>query len=546
MLLFMNISSPFTPLHLTLHPNFISPNTFYPPPPNTTPTHPNTLISTQSTPSTTPDTNPHTSPNISQSTHSSDTSSTSTNPSQSSTSPTSSTAIPTFDTSSSEDFILTTTSSTPSSTSHSPAPPPLLPRKSQRTKATPTKLKDFHHYKPSSINFTTSKHHTSYFINYKNIHNPHTLHLINSIHLETELISYTQASKHPKWVEAINNEISALESNHTWELTTLPPFKHPIGYKWVYRIKYNANGSVDKYKARLVAKGFNQNEGINYTKTFAPVGKMVIVRIVLEISSINNWFVHQLDVNNAFLYGDLNEEVYMAVPSGYKKSLPPNIVCILKKSLYGLKQANKQRFIKLTTLLIYAGFTQSHADSSLFTYYKDKDALILLIYVDDILVAGNNLSLIKDKNDQLHQTFTIKDLGPLHYYLGIEFLRNTNCLVMTQKKYALDLIEFAKLENDKPAKTPLDSTIKLTYTAGEPLSDPSHYRTLVSKLIYLTISIPDVAFAAQLLSQFSHNPHTSHLEALNRVIRYLKLSLGQGLYFPKNNPLTLHAYYDSD
>ncbi|GJY86023.1 putative reverse transcriptase domain-containing protein [Tanacetum coccineum] len=117
---------------------------------------------------------------------------------------------------------------------------------------------------------------------------------------------------------------------------------------------------------------------------------------------------------------------------------------------------------------------------------------------------------------------------------------------MTQRKYALDLIEFAKLENDKPAKTPLDSRIKLTYTAGEPLSDPSHYRTLVGKLIYLTISIPDVTFVAQLLSQFSHNPHTSHLQALNRVIRYLKLSPGQGLYFPKHKPLTLHAYCDSD
>ncbi|GJY86024.1 retrovirus-related pol polyprotein from transposon TNT 1-94 [Tanacetum coccineum] len=160
-------------------------------------------------------------------------------------------------------------------------------------------------------------------------------------HARLEPTSYTQASKHPKWVEAINNEIYALESNHTWELTTLPPFKHPIRYKWVYRIKYNANRYVDKYKVGLVAKGFNQNKGIDYTKTFAPVGKMVTVRIVLSISSINNWFVHQLDIKNAFLYGDLNEEVYMAVPSGYKKSLPPNIVCRLKKSLYRLKQANR-------------------------------------------------------------------------------------------------------------------------------------------------------------------------------------------------------------
>nr|GEZ37617.1 uncharacterized mitochondrial protein AtMg00810-like [Tanacetum cinerariifolium] len=195
--------------------------------------------------------------------------------------------------------------------------------------------------------------------------------------------------------------------------------QNPQGHKWVFKIKYNADGTVDKYKARVVAKGYNQKE-------------------------------------------------------------------------------------------------------------------------------GNNLSLITDIKDQLHQTFNIKDLGPLHYYLGIEFLKNSNGIVMTQKKYSLDLIEFANLQNDKPAKTPLDSRVNLTYTDGEPLLDSSHYRTLVEKLIYLTITRPDIAFAAQLLSQFLHNPHTTHLTALHRVIRYLKLSPGQGLYFPKHNPLSFHAYCDSD
>ncbi|GJV28486.1 uncharacterized mitochondrial protein-like protein [Tanacetum coccineum] len=166
--------------------------------------------------------------------------------------------------------------------------------------------------------------------------------------------------------------------------------------------------------------------------------------------------------------------------------------------------------------------------------------------LDDILLAGNNLSLIKDIKTQLHQTFSIKDLSLLHYYLGIEFLRNSTGMVMTQRKYALDLISYAKLQDDKPAKTPLDFRVKLTYIDGEPLSDPSRYRTLVGKLIYLTINRPDIAFAAQLLSQFSHNPHTPHLEALYRVIRYIKLNPGQGLYFLRHNPLTLHAYCDSD
>nr|GEW88457.1 uncharacterized mitochondrial protein AtMg00810-like [Tanacetum cinerariifolium] len=273
---------------------------------------------------------------------------------------------------------------------------------------------------------------------------------------------------------------------------------------------------------------------------------MVTVRTLLVVSLVHNWDIQQLDINNSFLHGDLHEEVYMKVPSGYKKTLPPNTVCKLKKSLYGLKQANKQWFIKLTIFLTALGFSQIHANSSLFTYYKDKDASVLLIYVDDILLAGNNTSMISEIKQKLHQTFGIKDFGPLHYYLGIEFLRNSKGIAMTQRKYALDLIDYAGLQNEKPSKTPLDPRIKLIYTDGEPLADPSHYMTLVGKLIYLTISRPDIAFAAQLLSKFSQNPYISHLQALTRVIRYLKFSPGQGLFFTKVNYPVLHAYCDRD
>lgn len=231
----------------------------------------------------------------------------------------------------------------------------------------------------------------------------------------------------------------------------------------MFRIKYNADGSVEKYKARVVAQGFTQQEGIDYNETFAPVAKMVTVRTFLVVASINNWFVQQLDVNNAFLHGDLEEEVYMKVPKGYTQPLPPNTVCRLTKSLYGLKQANRQWFTKFTTFILSIGFIQSHADSSLFTYHKGSDTLVLLLYVDDILLAGNNSGLILEVKEQLHNTFNIKDLGPLHYYLGIEFLINSKAIVMTQRKYALDLIEFANLQHEKPAKTPLDPRIKLTY-----------------------------------------------------------------------------------
>ena len=273
---------------------------------------------------------------------------------------------------------------------------------------------------------------------------------------------------------------------------------------------------------------------------------MVTVRALLATAICQHWIIEQLDINNAFLHGDLHEEVYMTIPQGYPKPTSPNSVCRLKKSLYGLKQANRQWFNKLTTFLLTYGFTQSYADTSLFTLTKDGSFTALLVYVDDIILAGNTQSVINNIKQQLDNTFNIKDLGPLHYYLGIEFLRNPTGMAISQRKYALELLQAGNVLNDKPAVTPLDPQITLNNTDGDLLQDPSQYRTLVGKLIYLTITRPDLSFAAQHLSQFSHAPRTTHMKALLRVLRYIKLSLGQGLYFPSNNNLTLQAYCDSD
>ncbi|GJS75351.1 retrovirus-related pol polyprotein from transposon TNT 1-94 [Tanacetum coccineum] len=222
-------------------------------------------------------------------------------------------------------------------------------------------------------------------------------------------------------------------------------FPVPIGSKWVFKIKHKADGNTERYKARVVAKGFNQKEGIDYTETFAPVAKMVTVRTLIAVAISNDWIIEQLDVNNAFLHGDLHEDVYMQVPQGYNNSLPPNTVCKLTKSLYGLKQANMQWFEKLTTFLISISFKQSYVDTSLFTLNKDGKLVTLLVYVDDILLARNDKKIIQGIKTNLNGKFSIKDLSSLHYYLGIEFFRNSKGLAMTQKKHATDLITHARL-----------------------------------------------------------------------------------------------------
>nr|GEU57277.1 retrovirus-related Pol polyprotein from transposon TNT 1-94 [Tanacetum cinerariifolium] len=337
-----------------------------------------------------------------------------------------------------------------------------------------------------------------------------------------------------------------LEKNNTWELTTLPQGKIAIGGKLVLKIKHKADGNIESYKARLVAKRLNQKAGIEYNETFAPVARMVTLRTLLAVSIQHDWIIEKLDINNAFLHEDLNEEVYMQVPQGYSHQFPPNTVCKLKKSLYGLKQTNKQWFEKLTTFLKSLGYKQSYVDTSLFTFKTAKTSISLLVYVDDILIAGNDKSLIESLKTSLDAKFSIKDLGPIHYYLGIEFLRNTDRLALTQRKYALDLVTYAGLLDVKPSVTPLDPNKKLIPNNGNLLPDPSFYRALVGKLLYLTITRPNLSFAAQALSQFLQQPRTTHMKALLKVIIYIKLSIRQGLLFPTQNTLHLTAYCDSD
>nr|KYP45709.1 Retrovirus-related Pol polyprotein from transposon TNT 1-94 [Cajanus cajan] len=218
-------------------------------------------------------------------------------------------------------------------------------------------------------------------------------------------------------------ELEALKMNHTWTLTPLPPNKQVVGCRWIYKIKYNADGSIERYKARLVAKGYTEVEGLDYLATFSPVAKLTTVRLLLALVAIFDWHVKQLDVNNAFLPGDLNEEVYMSLPPGMRPTYS-NQVYKLQKSIYGLKQVSRQWFAKLSSFLIQHGYHQSASDHSLFLKFSDSSTTAILIYVDDIVLVGNNLSEIQLITGLLDVAFKIKDLGNLKYFLGFEVARN--------------------------------------------------------------------------------------------------------------------------
>lgn len=357
--------------------------------------------------------------------------------------------------------------------------------------------------------------------------------------------SFKEAMKYDGWRQSMQEEIRALENNGTWTLEPLPTGKRALGSQWVYRTKFLSNGDVERLKSRLVVLGNHQQAGIDYTETFAPVAKMTTVRTFLAIAASKNWELHQMDVHNAFLHGDLDEEVYMKLPPGFESS-DPNLVCRLRKSLYGLKQAPRCWFAKLVTALKEYGFLQSYSDYSLFTYTKTGIQINVLVYVDDIVISGNDSAALCAFKSYLSDCFKMKDLGPLKYFLGIEVARSSAGLFLCQRKYTLDIISEAGLLGAKPSGFPIEQNHKLGLASGELLEDPELYRRLVGRLLYLAVTRPDLAYSVHILSQFMQEPRIEHWEAALRVVRYLKGTPGQGILLSADCDLTLQGWCDSD
>ena len=226
-------------------------------------------------------------------------------------------------------------------------------------------------------------------------------------------------------------EIHVLQANNTWIEVDLPLGKRVINSKWVYKIKLKADGSLERYKARMVIRGNTQKEGIDYTEIFSPLVKMTTIRTVIALAAIRKWSFYQLDVNNAFLHGDLYEEVYMKTPEGLHN--PNNKVRKLQKSLYGMKQASQQWHSKLANFLKPQGYTQFKHDYSLFLRHSRTHLTIAAVYVDDILLTGSNPIKIQSLKQSLDSTFGIKDLGQLHYFLGFEVSHHPKALLLLRE-----------------------------------------------------------------------------------------------------------------
>ena len=354
-----------------------------------------------------------------------------------------------------------------------------------------------------------------------------------------------------KWHEAIADEFRSHKDNGTWKPAKLPPGKKALSTKWVFKIKTNADGSL-RYKARLVVRGFEQREGIDYKETFAPVAKFATVRILLALATHFDWEVEQMDVKTAFLYPEIEDEVYISKPEGYNAFHPDEMdtgeVFRLVKTLYGLRQSPLAWFKVLDKFLRSKGLTRSNEDSSL---YISKD-LIILIFVDDILFFSKDKNKITEAKGWLMGEYKMTDLGDLKQFLGmqIERDRKNRKMFIGQKRYFQKILEQCKMQDCNGCHTPMDPREDLKKPDDKDITGIIEYQSLVGSIMYGMLGTrPDLGYSISTLSKFNSCPAIEHHSAAKRVLRYLQKTKDYGLMFTGKSASEFpepKCYTDSD
>ncbi|CAL9026855.1 unnamed protein product [Prunus brigantina] len=329
--------------------------------------------------------------------------------------------------------------------------------------------------------------------------------------------TFEEALKDASWQKAMETELEMIEKNDTWVLVKRPSEKPVVGVKWIYKVKLNLDGSVQKNKARLVAKGYTQKPGIDFNETFAPVARLDTVRTLIALPAQKRWKLFQLDVKSAFLNGVLHEEVYVDQPPGFLVKDKEDRVYRLKKALYGLKQAPRACGI-----------------------------LIVSLYVDDIIYTGSSEELMVSFKSEMMKKYEMTDLGLLHHFLGLGVIQAESYIFLHQKKYARTLLDKFGFKDCKAVATPLSMNEKLSKEDGSEQADERVYRQIVGSLLYLTATRPDIMFAASLLARYMHGPTKKHMGTAKRVLRYIQGTLDYGIAYEKEKKAMLVGYCDSD
>ena len=346
------------------------------------------------------------------------------------------------------------------------------------------------------------------------------------------------------WIEAMNSELASLNSKGVYEETELPQGHKPIPAKWVFKVKRDASGKVDKYKARLVAKGFLQKFGPEGPDVYAPTSNLVTLRMLLAKATREGLAIHQLDVKTAFLNGDLHDEVYLKLPPNCTSN---NIVWRLKKALYGLKQAAIAWYEKLTKTMKEAGFIPAEADPCLYTLVIEGQRVHVLVHVDDCLIVGQEDQVLKTK-EMIANMFEIDDKGEATYFLGMEIIRSEDRKEtwLGQRGFIKGILKKFNMEQSKPRVAPMDANTQMKQE-GEDIESGAPYRELVGSLLYLAhCTRPDIAHSVGMLSRFVQKPTANHWKAGKDVLRYLAGTRDLGFCSRLTNDVDMHGYSDAD
>ena len=362
--------------------------------------------------------------------------------------------------------------------------------------------------------------------------------------------SAEDALKSQNWCDAMEAEIASLRQHDVWDLMELPQGRKPIGSKWVFKIKRNDDGSIERYKARLVAQGYTQREGLDYEETFSPVVRSESVRSVISLACKEGLKLHQMDITTAFLNGELTQEIYMKQPVGFAADGKEHLVCRLKRSLYGLKQSSRCWNQVLDSQLKKMGFQQSPSDPCIYTSHRD-GLFVLAVYVDDILLAARSQKRIDQVKSDLAKCFQLKDMGELHYFLGVSIKQNskTGITWIGQPGYTENVLKNFGMEHCKPANTPIAAgTRLLKATEQSEKVDATLYKSAVGCLLYLSgWTRPDIAFSVSNVARFCSDPTKEHWTAVKRIFRYLRGTIQYGLVYSKDGgDGNLIGYSDAD
>ncbi|KAJ9545765.1 hypothetical protein OSB04_025472 [Centaurea solstitialis] len=373
-----------------------------------------------------------------------------------------------------------------------------------------------------------------------------------------EPTSYGEAvsgNESEQWQEAMKAEMQSMYDNQVWELTDLPQHCRAVGRKWVFKKKTDMDGNVHTFKARLVAKGFTQTHGIDYDETFSPVAMLKSIRILMAISAYFNYEIWQMDVKTAFLNGKLTEDVYMEQPEGFEDPKNPNKVCKLLKSIYGLKQASRSWNLHFDERIKEFGFAKSEFEPCVYTKFSGSIVTFLVLYVDDILLIGNDVPTLQSVKSWLSKCFQMKDLGEAAYILGIKIYRNRSkrLIRLSQSTYIDKILKKFRMDESKKGFIPMQHGIVLSKTQC-PVSSQDQdkmksvpYASAIGSIMYAMLCTrPDVAYSVSVTSRYQQNPGEPHWVAVKNILKYLRRTKDMFLVFGgSEDEISVNGYSDA-